>query len=253
VGNTVRVLRPDNQPVLVTAVVDAASESAVPITPGKITVIYGAGLGPTALIQNAPANGAFGSQVGGTTVSFNGTPAPIIYSLQSQVAVIVPYEVAGSSSAQVTVTSSAGVSAPFTVQVASTAPSFFSATGTGAGQVAAVNADGSFNGPLYPTAIGGYISLFVTGEGQVSPSGVDGALALTSPYPKPLQPVTITIGGVNAPPVYAGTAPTEVEGLMQVVVQIPQGVTPGGYVPVDISVGAASSVHGAAWIAVSAN
>jgi hypothetical protein len=40
---------------------------------------------------------------------------------------------------------------------------------------------------------------------------------------------------------------------MQVVVQIPRGVQPGGYVPVLLRVGNASTVNGAAWIAVSGN
>jgi len=37
---------------------------------------------------------------------------------------------------------------------------------------------------------------------------------------------------------------------MQVNVQIPAGVTPGGYVPVVLSVGNASTVYDAIWIAV---
>jgi uncharacterized protein (TIGR03437 family) len=63
----------------------------------------------------------------------------------------------------------------------------------------------------------------------------------------------VTVGGVPAGFTYAGGAPNEVAGLMQIVVQIPTGVQPGGYVPVVLQVGAESSVSGAAWIAVSAN
>ena len=46
---------------------------------------------------------------------------------------------------------------------------------------------------------------------------------------------------------------TEVLGLMQIVVQIPAGVQPGGYVPVQLQVGNNSTVSGAAWIAVGGN
>ena len=73
--NAVRVLRPTNHSVFVEAVVDAASQQASPISPGKIVVIYGAGLGPAQLIQNQPSNRQFGTQIGGTTVSFNGVAA----------------------------------------------------------------------------------------------------------------------------------------------------------------------------------
>ncbi len=63
----------------------------------------------------------------------------------------------------------------------------------------------------------------------------------------------MTVGGITALVAYAGAAPTEVAGLMQVVIQVPQGVQPGGYVPVTLEVGNASTVSGAAWIAVSGN
>ncbi len=41
-NNAVRVLRPVNQSPLTSAVVDAASERAGPVSPGKVVVIYGA-------------------------------------------------------------------------------------------------------------------------------------------------------------------------------------------------------------------
>jgi uncharacterized protein (TIGR03437 family) len=41
--------------------------------------------------------------------------------------------------------------------------------------------------------------------------------------------------------------------LLQVNLQIPSGVPPGGYVPVVLQVGNASTAPGAVWIAVSGN
>ena len=83
-NNIVRLLQPANAPVLVSAVVDAANESAIAVTPGKIVAIYGAGCGPAALAQNEPSNGAFGTQVAGTSVTFNGVAAPMIYASAGQ-------------------------------------------------------------------------------------------------------------------------------------------------------------------------
>jgi uncharacterized protein (TIGR03437 family) len=249
----VQILKPATQSVIISSVLDAASETAIAISPGKIVVIYGAGLGPATLVQNQPANGVFGTQAGGTAVSFNGIPAPMIYTSATQVAAIVPYGISGSPTAQVTVSYQGQASSSFPLPVAVSAPSFFSLNGTGAGQAAAVNVDGSLNSAANPVKIGGYVSLFATGEGQTSPSGVDGELASAQPYPKPLLPVSVTVGGLPAIVTYAGAAPTEVAGLMQVVVQIPAGVQPGGYVPVALQVGNASTVSGAAWIAVSGN
>ena len=46
-NGAVRVLRPSGPArFLIGAVVDAASQRADPVSPGKIVVIYGAGLGP---------------------------------------------------------------------------------------------------------------------------------------------------------------------------------------------------------------
>jgi len=251
--SSLRHMKPTNRSVLIGAVTDAATERAGAISAGKIVVIYGAGLGPASLALNQPANGVIGTETGGTTVFFNGTPAPVLYALATQVSAIVPYEIAGVTTAQLTVGYQGHVSAAVTVPVARSAPSFFSRDLTGAGQIAAVNTDGSLNDAAHPVKIGGYVSLYATGEGQTNPPGVDGALAATQPYPKPVLPVHVTVGGLPAIFTYAGAAPTDVAGLMQIVVQIPTGVQPGGYVPVVLQVGTGSSVSGAAWIAVSAN
>src|SRR6202035_2236751 len=100
---------------------------------------------------------------------------------------------------------------------------------------AAVNQDGSINSAGHPAPIGSFISLFATGEGQTSPAGVDGKPAQV-PLPHPLLPVTVTIAGQTVTPQYAGGAPGEVAGLMQVNVQIPSGMTPGAAVPGSIQV-----------------
>jgi uncharacterized protein (TIGR03437 family) len=136
------------------------------------------------------------------------------------------------------------------VQIAAAAPSFFSQNSSGAGQIAAVNLDGTLNDAAHPVKIGDFISLYATGEGQTYPAGVDGALAMNV-LPKPVLPVSVSVDGIAVTPKYAGAAPTEVLGLMQVVISIPAGVKPGGYVPVVIQVGDGATTEGSAWIAVS--
>jgi len=93
-----------------------------------------------------------------------------------------------------------------------------------------------------PVKIGGYISLYATGEGQTTGSPAH-----------PVLPVRVIVGGIPATVQYAGSAPGQVPGLMQVNVQIPAGVQPGGYVPVVLQVGDASTVDGAVWIAIASN
>ena len=86
----------------------------------------------------------------------------------------------------------------------------------------------------------------MTGEGQTNPQGVDGAIIppVASALKKPLLPVTVTIGGVDVGvPLYAGSAPGLVSGVMQVNVTIPANA-PTGTVPVVVTVGTAKSQSG---------
>jgi uncharacterized protein (TIGR03437 family) len=251
-NDAVRRLQPTSQPTLVCAVVDAASESVSPVSPGKIVVIYGTGLGPSTLTSGSPVNGLFGTQLAGTKVSFNGIAAPLIYTSAGQTSAIAPYEITGSA-AQVTV-SYQGQTSSIAVPVVPAAPSIFTASGAGVGQAAAINnADGTFNTAAKPVQIGAYIQLYATGEGQTSPAGIDGALApVTLPLPSPVLAVHATVGGVPASVIYAGAAPGAVAGLMQFDLLIPSGVSPGSQVPVVLQVGTATSGAGV-WIAVSGN
>jgi uncharacterized protein (TIGR03437 family) len=252
-NNAVRSLTPGTTSVVIASVVDAGSEAATPLSAGKIVVIYGSGLGPSQLVVNAPVNNVFGQQLAGTTVSFRGIIAPIYYTSATQVAAIVPYEISGSATVPVVVSYQGAVSQPFNAPFSSPSPGFFTANASGAGQLAAINVrDGTLNSASNPVKIGDYIEVYATGEGPTSPAGVDGKLApLTLPIPAPTAKVTATVGGKEATVAYAGAVPGVVAGLMQVNVQIPADVTPGGYVPVVLTVGDTSTVDGAVWIAVS--
>jgi uncharacterized protein (TIGR03437 family) len=236
---------------LIRALVDAASQRADSVSPGKIVGISGVGLGPSELVRNQPRDGQFSTELAGTTVSFNGIAAPILYTSATQVAAVTPYAVTGTT-AQVTVTYQGGASNSLTVPVAPSAPSLFTVNQTGAGQAAAINAvDGTVNTPANPVKLGGFISLYATGEGQTTPAGVDGRLAGSTPA-QPVLPVRVTVGGIPATVQYKGGAPGLVAGIMQVNVQIPSGVHPGGYLPVALQAGDRSSSP-AVWIAVSGN
>ena len=62
--------------------------------------------------------------------------------------------------------------------------------------------------------------------------------------------MSVPVGGIQATVQSAGVAPGQVAGLMQVNIQVPNGVQLGGYVPVVLQVGNASTTAGAVWIAV---
>ena len=245
-NNRIRLLSPS---AAITSVANSASNAAGAISPGEIITIFGSLLGPSTLVVNGPnATGAYPTQVGGTTVSINGTAAPMIYASATQVAAVVPYEITGST-AQVTVQYHGAASSPASLAIAPSDPALFT-VGSGTGQAAVLNQDGSLNGPSHPAPIGTIIVLYATGEGQTSPPGMDGQVTGTT-LPKPGLPVKVLIGNQAADVLYAGEAPGEIAGVMQLNVTIPPGVQPGNSVPVVLQVGNASSPAGVA-VAVSA-
>jgi uncharacterized protein (TIGR03437 family) len=226
-------------------VVNAASELGGSVAPGEIVAIYGTGVGPATLanFQISPF-GFFESYTGNTGVTFDGIAAPLIYSSGGQTAAIVPYSVVGQTSTQMVVTYQGLSSAPVTLPVAASAPGLFSANASGKGNGAIGNFDGSVNSPANPAARGSVIVLYGSGEGQTNPAGVDGRIAL-SVYPKPVLPVKVSIGGIDASSgiLYAGAAPTLVAGVFQINVTVPP-VVPAGAVPVVVTIGQASSQSG---------
>ena len=231
------------------SVVNSASGVGLSITPGEIVTIYGMGLGSSTPASAQPgANGVYGKQLAGTTVSFSGpnggVNAPVLYTSATQVSAIVPYSLPIGGTSDVTVTYQVqSVTAP-AIPVVGSVPGVFTANSTGIGQAAAINQNGSINGPASPAPVGSIISLYVTGEGQTTPAGVDGKPA-AAPVPKPVLPVAVTMNGQNVPVTYAGGAPGLVAGLMQVNAQIPvsllQTFTGPVAVPVVVLVGLIAS------------
>jgi uncharacterized protein (TIGR03437 family) len=105
------------------------------------------------------------------------------------------------------------------------------------------NEDGTLNSAANPAARGSVISIYATGEGQTSPAGVTGSVTQSNSQ-IPLLPVTVMIGGMAAAVPFAGSAPQEVPGVLQVNTVVPQGIGSGSAVPVTVSVGGVASQTG---------
>lgn len=209
------------------SVTSAASFQSGAVAPGEVVTLFGGGMGPvTAVGAQLDALGNLASSLAGTQVVFDGIAAPLVYVSSKQVSAIVPYEVAKQKTTQMLVLAGGQASAPVTLNVALAVPALFTADTSGSGQAAALNQDNSYNSAKNPAAAGSVVTLFATGEGQTSPAGTDGLIA-NSTYPAPVAPVTVTIGGVAAEVLYAGAAPQETAGVLQVNVRIPAGVAHG--------------------------
>lgn len=230
-------------PPVMSAIVNGASLTPAAISPGEIITIFGTGIGPPPTGLVLDATGRVAASLGGTQVLINGVAAPLLYASAGQLNVIVPYEVGTSGTATIQVESNGVESAAWGVPVVPSAPAIFTLDATGLGRAAVGNADYSVNDPLNPAARGTYVSIYATGEGQTSPPGVTGSV-IGSDLKIPVLRVTATIGGVDAPVQYDGSAGNSVAGLLQVNVLVPQGVTPGPAVPVSITIGGVKSQDG---------
>lgn len=218
-------------------VVNAASQRPGAVSPGELVTVYGTGLGPGQLTRaTLTAEGRVASALAGTRVFFDNVPAPLIYVSATQVSAIVPYSAAGKASVELRVDSATGRTNTVRLAVAASAPGLFTLDSTGESQGAILHPDYSVNGPGNPAPRGAAVILWATGEGQTDPGGTDGKLA-AGVYPRPRLPVLVRIGGIEADVWYAGAAPGQVAGVMQVNVKVPETVAAGDAVPVILKVG----------------
>ena len=150
--------------------------------------------------------------------------------------VVVPYEVAGKKTSQVTVTTAGATSAPVAVQVANSAPGIYTVSGDGTGQAIAFLQNGSLNFNGNPVLDGDGITILCTGEGLVTPAAPTGVPFGQSP-PSPVLPISATVDGQVAQVTQAYSVPGAIG---QFLVQIipPSGISDTS-ATVQITVGSA--------------
>jgi uncharacterized protein (TIGR03437 family) len=224
-------------------VTNAATGITGAVAPGEIVTLWGNNIGPKTPASLAlDERGNVGTQLSGIRVLFDGVPAPLLYISTNQVNAVVPYTVVGQKSTQIIVDSQGQTSAPVSVSVVDSSPALFTADSSGQGQGAIANQDGSLNGANNPALRGTVVSIFATGEGQTDPPGVDGKL-VGSLAPVPVLPVQVLIAGVVAEVQYAGGAPGEIAGLLQINARVPAAI-PAGPQSLLVRIGQASSQAG---------
>ncbi len=223
--------------VTVRTVLNAASLQPGALAPGEIISIFGTGLGPAA--GQGPilsSSGSVGSTLADTRVLFDGVAAPLLYAGSEQINAIVPYGINGRFATSLQVEVAGNRSEALQLRVDPASPALFTATGTGKGQAAVVNQDGTLNNPFFPAPRETIIALYGTGEGQTRPAGQDGRIITTDVRP-PVAPVSVTIGGLDAEVKYAGSAPGMVSGAFQINVLVPRNAPVGGQIPVEVTIG----------------
>jgi uncharacterized protein (TIGR03437 family) len=229
---------PVADPLTTLAVVNAASLAQGPVAPGESVTIYGTAIGPdTGVAGTLLSTGLFGTLLGGAEVRFDGVPAPLFYAQAGQINAQVPYTVAGASSTHVELFYQNQPAGSMDVAVAAAAPGLFPAV---------VNQDGSTNSRTAPASRGTVVTLYATGDGLTNGANIAG-LPAAPPYATPAARITLSIGGVNAQLLYAGSAPGLV-GLLQINAVVPGSFVPPGQAMVTLTVGAVTSPVLSIWL-----
>jgi uncharacterized protein (TIGR03437 family) len=236
-----------------TAILNAASyampgttgDSALgSLAPGEIVAVFGSVIGPPVLSTfKLDGRGRIPGELSATCVLFDGVAAPILYTSAGQIAAVVPYEVQGNATTKVQVEYNGLMSMPVEYRVAASALGIFTSDGSGTGQVAALNQDGTINSASNPADRGAILVLYSTGEGQTNPGGQTGTLTTGDTLPTPENPVAAFIDGIPCEILYSGETPSAIAGLLQLNVRIP-ALARSGDVPVFIISGRVASQAG---------
>ena len=193
------------------------------IAPGEMITIFGANLGPAVPVASqVDARGFVTTRLGGTRVLFDGTPGAMIVASSGQVSAVVPYGIEGLRSTAVSVEFEGRASAQIPISVTAAVPAIFTQNSSGSGLASISRQNGQLVTAANPATGGDVLTFFATGEGATNPAGVDGKPA-AAPLPLPLSPVKILVDGLEAELLYAGGAPGQVAGVMQVNFVMPGG------------------------------
>jgi uncharacterized protein (TIGR03437 family) len=206
------------------SVANSASLDSGVVAPGELVSIFGIALGPqTGVASNATSAP---TSLGGTMVTFDGRPAPILYSSALQVNVQAPYSLTPGTTTQIQVVASGGTSRSVPMDVLSSVTGLFTTGTNGRGQVLAINQDGTTNSVSNGAAAGSFVSLFGAGLGAVTPPVNAGVAAPGTPLSTVNGGVSVVVGGLTAPVLFAGLAPGYI-GLYQINIQVPPTLQPG--------------------------
>jgi uncharacterized protein (TIGR03437 family) len=237
----------------VTKVTNAASYAIGSLSPGEIITLFASDpthpIGPaTPAGLTLDSTGKVSTTIGGVQVTVNGYNCPMIYASASQVSAVVPYEIKQFVSATVLVKFLGQSSNGVVMNVATTVPGVFTLNSSGTGPGAILNSNASTNSPANPATRGDTVVVYLTGEGETSPSGVTGKVTTVASPPQPLTPgpllqPTVTIGGQPANWSFAGEAPGLVSGVLQLNVVVPTNIAAGDQ-PIVVSFGGNQSQQG---------
>ena len=182
------------------------------IVAGELVSLFGTSIGPDSpqWLRLDP-DGTVATELGGVDVRFNSRPAPLTYAQLDQINAVVPMLV-GFGEVLVEVRRAGRVTASLRLSPALADPQIF----PNGSYAAALNEDGTVNGPGSPARVGSVVAVFATGLGWLNPLPADGQTVFAE-LPRAALPVRVVTGdGRHLPVLWAGQAPGLVAGVAQV-------------------------------------
>ena len=231
---------PQEAPILpAEGIVSAASFGHVPIAPGALISLFGLNLSEAVFtVKDLPLP----TTESGTTITIAGRPVPLLYTSEGQVNAQVPYGISINTTHQVLLRRGDTFATPAPIDVAAAQPAVFLAPQAQAPQQGHIyrfidEATQPLAAPGNPAAAKDFLIIYCSGLGETGPTVIAGEEApAQEPFARTVNPVVVTIGGVEAKVNFAGLTPF-FSGLYQINVQVRSGVPPGDEVPVVVSVG----------------
>ncbi|MEQ1883423.1 MAG: hypothetical protein ABL967_00050 [Bryobacteraceae bacterium] len=221
------------QPPVVTSISNPADSTANVATGGAIT-IRGVGLAGTTIAAGFPLP----STLGESCITVNNIALPLFRVSPTESVAQLPFTVSGA--AALVVRSPGGISSPFPITVATTAPAIFHTAETpeGSGLPAIYRDDNGapvmFSNPIHPNT---EFSIYMTGLGATSPAAPLGDRTPAGVAYNAIQVPAITLGSQSIPVTSAALLPGESSVVYQIKAKVPGQVQPGKTVPLTIQGG----------------
>jgi uncharacterized protein (TIGR03437 family) len=234
-------LRFGNSPSAVSSggVVEGAGFQAAPypISGDAVVSVFGSFPG---VVQSSAAGFPLPTTLGNAQVTFDGSPASLLYSSSGQINLVAPLDLFARSSARVAVTAGNQTSRIETVSVAPAGPGIFQIPANGLGAFVHGTRPSDLVTPADPALRGETLTLFVTGLGDTYPEAPEGLPAPGDVQSTTPIPATANVGGLPAHVSFSGLAPG-FTGLYQINLDVPTGTQVGDQVPVVVTMGGRTS------------
>lgn len=210
-------------------VLHAATWRESQLAPGQLVSVFGDQIGPTQPVVARSADPP--DSLAGVEVWVGDLRARLLYVSSGQINLQLPDGLTTSGQAEVIVLREGRPACAAVIRLAAVAPGLFTEHG-GDGQLLALNADGTRNGPANPAPRGSSVRLYGTGLERLAAAQASQDVAASAIAE---MEVDVRVGGI---PVEVMLRPLQGSpGVTEILVRLPEGFVTSGTLPVEVWVG----------------